>query len=65
MEFSGTEYWRPFPSPGDLPNLGIEPRSPTLQVDSLSAELSGKLNSPSPTKLYVIISLQGDPTSPF
>ena len=30
------------PSPGDLPNLGIEPRSPTLQVDSLPAELQGK-----------------------
>ena len=30
------------PSPGDLPNPGIEPRSPTLQVDYLSAELQGK-----------------------
>ena len=28
----------PFPSPGDLPNPGIEPRSPALQVDSLPAE---------------------------
>ena len=30
--FSKQEYWigLPFPSPGDLPNLGIEPRSPTL-----------------------------------
>ena len=28
----------PFPSPGDLPNPGIEPRSPTLQADSLPAE---------------------------
>ena len=27
-----------FPSPGDLPNPGIEPRSPSLQADSLSAE---------------------------
>ena len=27
--------WVPFPSPGDLPNLGIKPRSPTLQLDSL------------------------------
>ena len=32
----------PFPSPGDLPNRGIEPRSPTLQVDSLPAESQGK-----------------------
>ena len=44
MEFSGTEYWSkwPFPSPGDLPNSGIEPRSPTLQADSLPAEPPGK-----------------------
>ena len=32
----------PFPFPGDLPNPRIEPRSPTLQVDSLSAEPPGK-----------------------
>ena len=32
-----------FPSPGDHPNPGIKPRSPTLQVDSLSAEPQGKL----------------------
>ena len=30
--------WVPFPSPGDLPNPGIKPRSPTLQADSLSVE---------------------------
>ena len=44
MEFSGPEYWsgQPFPSPRDLPDPGIEPRSPALQVDSLPAELSGK-----------------------
>ena len=30
--------WRPFPFPGDLPNPGIEPGSPALQVDSLPAE---------------------------
>ena len=33
-----------FPPPGDLPNLGIEPRSPALQADSLSAEPLGKLS---------------------
>ena len=40
MEFSRPEYWsgQPFPSPGDLPNPGIEPRSPALQADSLPAE---------------------------
>ena len=34
--------WVPFPSPGDLLNPGIEPRSPTLQVDSLPVEPPGK-----------------------
>ena len=44
MGFSRQEYWSrlPFPSPGDLPNSGIEPSSPTLQADSLPSELSGK-----------------------
>ena len=31
-----------FPSPGDLPNLGIEPRSPALQANSFPAEPQGK-----------------------
>ena len=30
--------WLPFPSPGDLPNPGTEPGSPTLQADSLLSE---------------------------
>ena len=40
MEFSRPEYWsgEPFPSPGDLPNPGMEHRFPALQVDSLPAE---------------------------
>ena len=40
MEFSRLEYWSglPFASPGDLPNPGIEPRSPELQADSLPSE---------------------------
>ena len=44
MEFSRPEYWSgyTFPSPGDLPNTGIKPRSPTLHVDSLPAELQEK-----------------------
>ena len=44
MEFSRPAYWSglPFPSPGDLPNPGIEPRSPALQEDSLPAEPPGK-----------------------
>ena len=44
MEFSSPEYWsgQPFPSPGDLPNPGIELRSPALQADYLPAEPLGK-----------------------
>ena len=44
MAFSRPGYWggHPIPSPGDLPNPGIKPRSPALQADSLSAELPGK-----------------------
>ena len=43
MEFSRQEYWSvfPFPSPGDLLNPGIKPRSPALQVDALLSESSG------------------------
>ena len=43
-EFSRQEYWSglPFPSSGDLPDPGIEPRSPALQADSLPTELQGK-----------------------
>ena len=44
MGFSRQEYWSglPFPSPGDLPNRGIEPRSLTLQADALTSEPPGK-----------------------
>ena len=44
MEFSRQEYWNglSFSSPGDLPNPGIEPRSPTLQTDALPSEPPGK-----------------------
>ena len=43
MEFSRQEYWNglPFPSPGDLPDPGIEPRSPALLEDSLPSESQG------------------------
>ena len=34
--------WLPFPSPGDLPNPGIKPKSPALQADTLSSEPPGK-----------------------
>ena len=44
MGFSRQEYWGglPFPSPGDLPDPGMEPRSPTLQADALPSEPPGK-----------------------
>ena len=44
MEFSRQEYWigLPFPSPGDLPESGIEPESPALQVDALPSKPPGK-----------------------
>ena len=46
MGFSRQEYWSgsPFPSPGDLPNPGIEPGSPALQADSLLTELQSHVD---------------------
>ena len=43
MGFSRQEYWSglPLPSPGDLPDPGIEPRSPAFQADSLTSEPPG------------------------
>ena len=40
MGFSRQEYWSglPFPSPGNLPDPGIEPRSPALEADALTSE---------------------------
>ena len=64
--FSMQEYWSgwPLPSPGDLPNLGIEPRSLALQADALPSEPPGKqlLHGPlqfqgipiQPTQLYYL-----------
>ena len=51
MGFSRQGYWSglPFPSPGDLPNSGIEPRSPTLQAEALPSEPPRKLIQ---TKVY-------------
>ena len=44
MGFFRQEYWSglPFPSPGDLPNPGIEPGFPTLEADDLTSEPPGK-----------------------
>ena len=49
MGFSRQGYWSgvPFPSPGDLPDPGIEPGSPALQADALPSEPPGK-----PWQLY-------------
>ena len=56
MEFSRQEYWSKlsFPPPRYLPNPGIEPRSPTLQVDCVPAEPQGR---PS----FIVITHSGDP----
>ena len=45
MGFSSQEYWSglPFPSPGDLSDPGIEPRSPALQADALLSEPPGEI----------------------
>ena len=47
MGFSRQVYWSglPFPSPGDLPNPGIEPRSPALQADALPSEPPGSYSN--------------------
>ena len=52
MGFSRQEYWSglPFPSPGDLPDPGIEPRSPAFQADALTSEPPGTL---SPMMFYM------------
>ena len=52
MKFSRPEYWseKPFPSPGDLPNPQIKPRSPALQADSVPAQPQGK-----PTYVYMCV----------
>ena len=44
MGFSRQEYWSglPFPSPGDLPDPGIEPGSPEFRADTLTSEPPGK-----------------------
>ena len=43
--FSRQEYWNglPFPSPGNLPDPGVEPRSPTLLTDALLSEPPGRV----------------------
>ena len=62
MGFSRPEHWseEPFPSPGDLPDPGIEPKSPTLQADSLPVEPQGKPKNTGvggPSLLYNVMNL--------
>ena len=59
MGFSRQEYWSglPCPPPGDLPNPGIEPKSPALQEDSLPSEPPGK---PKNTGVGSLSLLQGN-----
>ena len=55
--FSRQECWSglPFPSPGDLPNPGIEPGSPALQADALPSESPGKLEDALSSSLKKIL----------
>ena len=46
--------WVAFPSPGDLPNLGIKPRSPALQADSLPAEPQGKAKNTGVGSIFLL-----------
>jgi len=74
MDFSRQEYWSglPFPSPEDLPDPEIKPRSPVLQADSLPSEPTGKrllnirclwdffrLNIPPPSPKGLCVQLPG------
>ena len=62
MIFSRPEYWSryPFPSLGDLPNPGLKPRAPTVQADSLPADLQGK---PQMTLMHILRGFPGGSSS--
>ena len=55
IEFSRQEYWSglPFPSPGDLPNPGIEHGSPSLQAGTLLSEPPGKLPTLGSSRVFL------------
>ena len=66
MGFSRQEYWSGllFPSPGDLPNSGIKPGSPTLEADALNSEPPGKLIKKDRIHIHILLrakSLQSCP----
>ena len=62
MECPRQESWSglPFPSPGDLPNPGIELRSPTLQADALPSEPPGKPLSTDIQKEMILCGFLGE-----
>ena len=66
MEFSRQEYWSGLllPSPGDLPDPGIEPWSPTLQADSLLSESPRPVVKNPPRRLRKRGSIPGTGQSP-
>ena len=66
MGFSRQEYWSglPFPSPGDLPDPGIEQVSPTLQTDSLPTEPTGNPLQRIFRTNFLYDGLVGSPCSP-
>ena len=57
MGFSRQEYWSglSFPSPGDLPDPGIKPASPTLQADSLLSELPGNQGNAKENPIIILL----------
>ena len=59
MGFSRQEYWSglPFPSPGDVPDPGIKPRSPALQADALPSEPPGKIYAEGPLNFKAALAL--------
>jgi len=56
MGFSRQEYWSGllFPSPGDLPDQGIEPGSPALEADTLASEPPGKPSKRPPNRSMLL-----------
>ena len=72
MRFSRQEYWcgLPFPSPGDLPDLGIELATPAFQADALTSELPGNLyaatyNIPCCNISFIFVLKNEDSVPPF
>ena len=57
MGFSRQEYWSglPFPSPGDLPDPGMEPRSPAFHAEALTSEPPGKSNTTKPRGKNIVL----------